>query len=495
MADVAVISTNEAPRRKARGRRAALKDLSTNEISADKSAAASLEPSSGAKKGSNGVGLSVVLSPKKSRAVRKTKAVVAAPAGNSFADDLEELQARLNQLRLEKEKAEEMLKEKDEMLKQKEEEQEKLQKEFKKLQKVKEFKPNMSFPVLQSLKDKEQETKETKKKNKDLPEKKKPSPAYVLWCKDQWNEVKKGRPEAEFKEISNILGARWKCLSAEEKKPYEERYQRDKEAYLQVVGQEKRENEAMKLLEEEQMQKTAMELLEQYLQFKQETKKENKKKRKEKDPLRPKKPMPAFFLFSNERRAALHHENKSVLEIAKITGEEWKSMPAERRLPYEEKARKEKEEYTQRMELYTNRKAEEAVNQKKEEEEHQKVMKHEALQLLKKKEKTENIIKKAKETRKKQKDTKSSDPNKPKKPASSFLLFSKDARNSLQQERPGIDNSTLTALISVKWKDLNETERQVWNDKAAEAMSVYKKEVKEYMDKAAAAAEKKDSAV
>ncbi|CAA6661042.1 unnamed protein product [Spirodela intermedia] len=299
MADVAVISTNEAPRRKARGRRAALKDLSTNEMSADKSAAASLEPSSGLRRG-------------KSRAVRKTKAVVAAPAGNSFADDLEELQARLNQLRLEKEKAEEMLKEKDEMLKQKEEEQEKLQKEFKKLQKVKEFKPNMSFPVLQSLKDKEQETKETKKKNKDLPEKKKPSPAYVLWCKDQWNEVKKGRPEAEFKEISNILGARWKCLSAEEKKPYEERYQRDKEAYLQVVGQEKRENEAMKLLEEEQMQKTAMELLEQYLQFKQ---------------------------------------------------------------------------------------------------------------------------------------------------------------------------------------DLNETERQVWNDKAAEAMSVYKKEVKEYMDKAAAAAEKKDSAV
>lgn len=45
------------------------------------------------------------------------------------------------------------------------------------------------FPAMQSLKDKEQEKKETKKKNKDLPEKKKPSPAYVLWCKDQWNEV------------------------------------------------------------------------------------------------------------------------------------------------------------------------------------------------------------------------------------------------------------------------------------------------------------------
>jgi upstream-binding transcription factor len=38
---------------------------------------------------------------------------------------------------------------------------------------------------------------------------------------------------------------------------------------LEVVGKEKRETEAMKLLEEEQMQKTAMELLEQYLKFKQ----------------------------------------------------------------------------------------------------------------------------------------------------------------------------------------------------------------------------------
>lgn len=66
-----------------------------------------------------------------------------------------------------------------------------------------------------------------------------------------------------------MLGARWKALSSQEKKPYEDKYQQEKEAYLQVVRQEKRENEAMKLLEEEQLQKTAMELLEQYLQFKQ----------------------------------------------------------------------------------------------------------------------------------------------------------------------------------------------------------------------------------
>lgn len=92
--------------------------------------------------------------------------------------------------------------------------------------------------------------------------------------------MKKANPDAEFKEISNLLGAKWKTTTAEEKKPYEERYQTEKEAYLKIVGAEKREHEAMKLLEDEQRNKTAIELLEQYLQFKQEAEKENNKKTK-----------------------------------------------------------------------------------------------------------------------------------------------------------------------------------------------------------------------
>lgn len=69
----------------------------------------------------------------------------------------------------------------------------------------------------------------------------------------------------------------------------------------------------------------------------------------------------SLSLFLSLSTPMLHHliiTFYCVHQIAKITGEEWKSMPAERRLPYEEKARKEKEEYTQQMELYTNRKAE-----------------------------------------------------------------------------------------------------------------------------------------
>jgi upstream-binding transcription factor len=56
----------------------------------------------------------------------------------------------------------------------------------------------------------------------------------MSWVKDQWHEVKKENPEAEFKDISNMLGAKSKTVSAEEKKPYEEKYHAEKEAYLQV---------------------------------------------------------------------------------------------------------------------------------------------------------------------------------------------------------------------------------------------------------------------
>ena len=57
--------------------------------------------------------------------------------------------------------------------------------------------------------------------------------------------------------------------------------------------------------------------------------------RKENDPLKPKQPLSAFFLFSNERRAALLAENKNVLEVAKIAGEEWKNMTEKQKRPYE----------------------------------------------------------------------------------------------------------------------------------------------------------------
>jgi len=189
--------------------------------------------------------------------------------------------------------------------------------------------------------------------------------------------------------------------------------------------------------------------------------------------------MTAYFLYSQERRAALVAEKKNVPEIGKITGEEWKSKSEGQKAPYEEVARKQKEEYLKQMEVYKQKQLQESESLEKEEEEQKKIMKQEALQLLKKKEKADNIIKKTKERRLKKKQEKA-DPNRPKRPASSFLLFSKDARRQLVEERPGVNNSTLNALISVKWKELSGTEKKAWTEKAAQGMAAYKKELDEY---------------
>ncbi|CAL5334886.1 unnamed protein product [Camellia sinensis] len=129
--------------------------------------------------------------------------------------------------------------------------------------------------------------------------------------------------------------------------------------------------------------------------------------KKEKDPLKPKQPMPAFFIFRNERRA----ESKCGWEVI----EEWNNMTEKQKKPYEKIAKQNMEKYLEEMEAYKQRKEEGSANPKKEEGEMMKIHKQEALELLKKKEKT-------KENRQKKK-KKVADPNKPKKPASSFLLF------------------------------------------------------------------------
>ncbi|GKE18579.1 high mobility group B protein 6-like protein, partial [Tanacetum coccineum] len=127
---------------------------------------------------------------------------------------------------------------------------------------------------------------------------------------------------------------------------------------------------------------------------------------KEKDPLKPKRPESAYFLFINERHSALVAERKSLVEIAKITREEWKNMTEKQKASYEKVAKKKNKKYTQEMDVYKQNKEEEAENAEKEEAELFKVLKREALQLLKKKEKTKTIIKKTKEDKNKKKEEK-----------------------------------------------------------------------------------------
>ncbi|TXG74401.1 hypothetical protein EZV62_002980 [Acer yangbiense] len=71
---------------------------------------------------------------------------------------------------------------------------------------------------------------------------------------------------------------------------------------------------------------------------------------------------------------------------------------------------------------------------------------------------------------------------------SSLVVMSKAKRQeALLEERPGTNNFTITAMMSVKWKERSEEEKQAGNAKAAEAMEAYKKELEEYNNSIVAA--------
>lgn len=61
-----------------------------------------------------------------------------------------------------------------------------------------------------------------KKKEK----RKQASSAYILFCSSKRGEIKENNPDLDPRDITRLLGAEWKKLSDEEKKPFEEEHDR-----------------------------------------------------------------------------------------------------------------------------------------------------------------------------------------------------------------------------------------------------------------------------
>ena len=79
-----------------------------------------------------------------------------------------------------------------------------------------------------------------------------------------------------------------------------------------------------------------------------------KKKKAKKDPNAPKKPLSAFFLFSNSQRAAVRAENPefTIGDIGKELGKRWKEISSEDKEPLEAEAKRLKAEYEVKLKAY-----------------------------------------------------------------------------------------------------------------------------------------------
>lgn len=165
------------------------------------------------------------------------------------------------------------------------------------------------------------------KKDKNAP--KKARTAYTYFLDAKRATVKDENPNANFGELSKLVGDLWKNLSAEDKAHYEGLARKDKDRYEKDMSD--------------------------YVPPDDEDDSKGKKKKKaKKDKNAPKGFQTAYLLYSSDQRKALKEKNPELTigEMSKMIGISWKTVSAEDKAVYEEKSKKDKQRYTEELATY-----------------------------------------------------------------------------------------------------------------------------------------------
>ncbi|KAJ3493045.1 hypothetical protein NLJ89_g11105 [Agrocybe chaxingu] len=95
------------------------------------------------------------------------------------------------------------------------------------------------------------------------------------------------------------------------------------------------------------------------------------------------------------------------------------------------------------------------------------------------------------------------DPNAPKRPASSYILFQNEVRKELKEQHPNISNSDLLAMISEQWKNMSDEQKRArrvahmntYNEAMKIATALYSEEKKAYDNRTPAEIEAANAAL
>jgi len=170
------------------------------------------------------------------------------------------------------------------------------------------------------------------------------------------------------------------------------------------------------------------------------------------DPNAPKRPLPAFFFFSNDQRPALQEEGYSITEISKLIGGKWGEMSEKQKAPYVAKNKKAKEQYQKAYAKYIKT---DSFH------EHKELLSRWKIHATKKSFKP--------------------DPNRPKRPLSAYMIYVSTERAKVQEEQPEFKLTELTSLIAKRWRDLTEEEKEPFTQQAEKAKKVAQKKMEKYM--------------
>eukprot|EP01119_Soliformovum_irregulare_P012926 TRINITY_DN3390_c0_g1_i1.p1 TRINITY_DN3390_c0_g1~~TRINITY_DN3390_c0_g1_i1.p1 ORF type:complete len:287 (+),score=18.72 TRINITY_DN3390_c0_g1_i1:73-933(+) len=151
---------------------------------------------------------------------------------------------------------------------------------------------------------------------KDPNRPKRPISAFLAFSKEKYQEVKKEQPDFNPQEVGREMGVRWKALTPEEKRRYEELACADRMRYeVEMLEYIPTSHEELSDPEEEKQRKKSL----------------ARKAKSQRDPLLPQRAQTSWFFFSSEKRPLLKQEfpNIRITEMSKKISEMWRAMDNE----------------------------------------------------------------------------------------------------------------------------------------------------------------------
>ena len=151
-----------------------------------------------------------------------------------------------------------------------------------------------------------------------------------------------------------------------------------------------------------------------------------------KDPNAPKKPLSAYFLFSQEERLKVKAENPdySITEVAKELGKRWATLNPDIKNSYEQRYQDARRVYEQELNNY--------------------------------------------------KPKKKKDPNAPKQPLSAYFIFSTEERLKVKEENPHYSISEVAKELGRRWAEMDPQVKQRYQARAEEERQKYDNEMANY---------------
>jgi len=174
----------------------------------------------------------------------------------------------------------------------------------------------------------------------ELQEPSRPQNSYWIWLSEHREELAKEAGSGKGSVVGKLAGEKWKVLSANAKKPYEEMAAKKKADYEKAMEEFKAAGgQAGKRRQEKAALKTT---------------RADKKAKKEdrKNSGKPAKPPAAYFAWLNaEGREAAQRElgTKALGVVTKAAAERWKTLSAAKKQPYEKAAAESKAKYDAAM--------------------------------------------------------------------------------------------------------------------------------------------------